>query len=130
MRIAGQTFDTIQGSIGADVPYAAIQEFGGTISAENGKYLCIPLPAALDSSGVPLKSSSRDWPNTFVKTSKAGNLLIFQRRGTSVIPLYVLKTSVVIPPRLGMKKTLDAGLPYFVERAMDRMVAAINGASK
>jgi len=128
VTVSGETFDTIQGTIGAGVPYAAIQEFGGTINAKNRKYLCIPLPAALNGQGLPLKSSPRDWPNTFVKQSKAGNLLIFQKRGTSIVPLYVLKTSVQIPPRLGLKKTLDAGLPYFVERAMDRMVAQINGA--
>ena len=54
-------------------------------------------PAALDSTGQPLQSSPRDWPNTFVAQSKAGNLLIFQRRGTSIVPLYVLKTSVYHP---------------------------------
>jgi phage gpG-like protein len=129
VTVTGQTFDAIRGTIGSDVPYAAIQEFGGTIVPKNSKYLCIPLPAALDSSGLPLQSSPRDWPNTFVARSKAGNLLIFQRRGTSIIPLYVLKSSVTIPPRLGLKKTLDAGLPYFVERAMDQMVAALNKGS-
>ena len=130
VTVSGETFEAIQGTIGAGVPYAAIQEFGGTISPKNAKYLCIPLPAAMDGSGQPLRSSPRDWPNTFVKRSKAGNLLIFQKRGTSIVPLYVLKSSVVIPARLGLRKTLDAGLPYFVERAMDRMVARLNGASK
>jgi len=126
VRIAGDTFSTIQGMIGSDTPYAAIQEFGGTIKAKNVTYLTIPLRAALDGNGVPLKSKARDWPNTFVARSKAGNLIIFQKRGTSIVPLYVLKTSVTIPPRLGMKKTLDAGLPYFVGRAMDELVKAIN----
>ena len=123
VQVEGSTFSTIRGQIGAPgVDYAAIQETGGTITAKNGKYLCIPLPAALDGSGNPLKSSPRDWPNTFCTTSKAGNLIIFQKRGTSIMPLYVLKESVVIPPRLGMRKSLDAGLPYFVTRAMDAMV--------
>jgi len=126
VRVSGETFNTIQGTIGSDTPYAAIQEFGGVIKAKNVTYLTIPLPAALDGNGVPLKTKARDWPNTFVAKSKAGNLIIFQRRGTSIVPLYVLKTSVTIPPRLGMKKTLDAGLPYFVGRAMDELVKAIN----
>ena len=129
VEVLGRTMETVEGHIGAPgVPYAGIQEAGGTIKAKSGKFLCIPLPSALDSQGLPLKSSPRDWPNTFCARSKAGNLLIFQRRGTSVIPLYVLKDSVTIPPRLGMRKTLDAGLPYFVERAMDEMVRSIRGA--
>src|SRR5271165_2171024 len=126
VKVSGQTFDTVQGSIGAPgIPYARIQETGGTITAKGGKFLCIPLPAALDGNGLPLQSSPRDWPNTFCAQSKAGNLLIFQRRGTSIVPLYVLKTSVTIPPRLNMGATLQAGIPYFAERAMDQMVRAV-----
>ena len=130
VEVMGTTMADTEGHIGAPgIVYAGIQEFGGTITAKNGKYLAIPLPAALDSSGLPLQSSPRDWPGTFCAMSKAGNLLIFQRRGTNIVPLYVLKTEVTIPPRLGMRKTLDAGLPYFVGRAMDSMVQAINGAT-
>ena len=126
VKVDGSTFDTIRGLIGAPgVPYASIQETGGVIKPKNAKYLCIPLPAALDSSGIPLKSSPRDWPGTFCTLSKAGNLIIFQKRGTSIVPLYVLKDSVTIPPRLGMRKSLDAGLPYFVGRAMDAIVKAM-----
>ena len=126
VKVEGSTFDTLRGQIGAPgVPYAKIQETGGTITAKNGKYLCIPLPAALDGSGQPIRSSPRDWPNTFCAKSKAGNLLIFQKRGTSIVPLYVLKSSVTIPARLGMGKSLEAGLPYFVTRAMDEMVKGL-----
>ena len=126
VRVSGETFATVEGQIGAPgIPYARIQETGGTITPKKAKYLCIPLPAALTSNGLPIQSSPRDWPNTWIAESKAGNLIIFQRRGTSVVPLYVLKSSVTIPPRLGMRKTLDAGLPYFVERAADEMVKAI-----
>jgi hypothetical protein len=129
VRVTGQTFAAIEGQIGAPgVPYARIQETGGTISAKSGRFLAIPLPAALDGHGVPLQSSPRDWPNTFCAQSKAGNLLIFQRRGTTVIPLYVLKTQVAIPPRLNMGATLRAGIPYFVERAMDELVKKAMGA--
>ena len=130
VEVLGATMNTIEGHIGAPgIPYARIQEDGGTITAKGGKFLCIPLPAALDSNGLPLQSSPREWPNTFCARSKAGNLLIFQRVGTNIRPLYVLKESVVIPARLGMKTTLDAGLPYFVSRAMDEMVRNIREAA-
>jgi hypothetical protein len=126
VKVNGSTFATIEGEIGAPgIPYARIQETGGTISAKNGKFLCIPLPSALDGSGRPLQSSPRNWPNTFCARSKAGNLLIFQKRGTQIIPLYVLKTSVTLPPRLNMRTTIEAGVPYFVNRAMDDLVRAV-----
>jgi hypothetical protein len=130
VEVRGATMATIEGHIGAPgMVYAKIQEDGGTIKAKGGKWLCIPLPAALDSHGLPLKSSPREWPNTFFAKSKAGNLIIFQRVGTNIIPLYVLRTSVVIPARLGMKTTLDAGLPYFVSRAVDELVKAVREAA-
>lgn len=129
VRVEGTTFDAISGRIGSDLKYARIQELGGTITPKRAKFLTIPLPAALDSSGCPLKSKARDWPNTFCARSKAGNLLIFQRRGKMIVPLYVLRTSVTIPPRLNMRTTLDAGIPYFVTRAMDQMVRAVRTGS-
>jgi hypothetical protein len=124
VRVNGTTFDTITGEIGGS-RIARVQEFGATITPKKAKYLTIPLPAALDQRGVPLKKSARDWDNTFVARSKAGNLIIFQRRGAIIVPLYVLKTSVTIPPRLGMGATLSAGIPYFVDRAMDAMVRSV-----
>ncbi len=124
VRVSGSSFDTITGEIGGS-RIARVQEFGATITPKRAKYLTIPLPAALDSRGVPLKKSARDWQNTFVARSKAGNLIIFQKRGAGIMPLYVLKTSVTIPPRLGMQDTLRTGIPYFVDRAMDAMVRAV-----
>ena len=126
VRVVGSSFETIEGSIGAPgVPYGRIHETGGTIRAKNVKFLTIPLKAALNGDGTPIMNSARDWPNTFVAKSKAGNLIIFQKRGTTIIPLYVLKSSVKIPARLNMRTSLDAGLPYFVDKAMDAMVRAI-----
>lgn len=124
VKITGTSFGDLQGYIGAASP-AAVHEYGATIKPKTAKFLTVPLPAALDSRGLPLKKRARDWDNTFVAKSRKGNLLIFQRRGTQVVPLYVLKSSVTIPPRLGMGKTLQTGIPYFVDRAMDAMVANI-----
>ena len=99
------------------------------IRAKNGKYLAIPLPAAMTSDGVPILPGPRSWPNTFVAKSRAGNLIIFMKLGTTIRPLYVLKPEVTIRPRLGMSKTLEAGLPYFVDRALDQMVKAVTQGS-
>jgi hypothetical protein len=126
VKVNGASFTTITGEIGAPgIPYAKIQETGGTIKPKSSKFLCIPLPTALDGNGVPLRKSPRDWENTFVATSKAGNLMIFQKRAGSIVPLYVLKDQVTLPPRLGMRDTLTAGLPYFVDHAVAAILKAM-----
>ena len=126
VKVTGTTFETVQGSIGAPgIVYARIHETGGIIRAKNVKFLTIPLKAALNANGTPIMESARDWPNTFCAKSRAGNLIIFQKRGAQIVPLYVLKSSVKIPPRLNMRTSLDAGLPYFVDKAMDAIVRSV-----
>lgn len=114
VRVQGQTIPTIEGYI--SVPHTRkIHENGGVIRPVKAKYLTIPLPAALNSNGTPKKPSARAWQNTFVLRSKAGNLLIVQRRGTQLVPLYVLKSEVYIPPRLGMMATAQAGMTMLAD---------------
>lgn len=125
VKVTGSTFGELEGHISAAFP-GIVHEFGATIKPKKAKFLTVPLPAALDSRGIPIRKSARDWPNTFVARSKAGNLIIFQKRGTEIVPLYVLRSSVKIPPRLGMRETLSIGIPYFVERAMDRIVKGVS----
>lgn len=121
VRVEGTTLDNIMGGIGG-IFYLRVQERGATVRARRSKYLTIPLPTALNSDGTPIKRSAREWQNTFVAESRAGNLLIFQRRGREIVPLYVLKKHVKITARAGMQTTLRVGLPYFVDRAMDQML--------
>lgn len=121
IAVSGASINSVVGKIGG-ADHLSIHEDGGTVKAKNKSYLAIPLAAALDSNGVPKKTSPRDWTNTFVKRSKKGNLIIFQKVGTSLTPLYVLKKTVYIKPRLGMAKALAAGLPLFVDLTMDKIV--------
>ncbi len=121
IRVVGRKVNEIQGEIGG-VFYLKTHEQGATIRAKKSKFLTIPLPAALNKNGTPRVKKARDWDNTFVAKSKKGNLIIFQKRGKKIVPLYVLKTQVRIPKRLGMERTLKAGIPIFVDRAMDRML--------
>lgn len=125
VQVYGTTLADISGTIGSNVAYARIQETGGVIRPVRSKYLTVPLPAALNSDGTPKYRSARDWKNTFFLRSKAGNLLIVQRVGADLVPLYVLKTEVTIPPRMKMLETLKTGLPYFVEQTMERMLAEV-----
>ena len=124
VKYAG-SIDSVQGEIGGNF-YAVVQEYGAIITVKKAKWLTIPLPAALDSRGVPLKKSAKDWDHTFIARSKKGNLLIFRKVGASkIVPLYALKKSVKIPPRLNMRTRVEASLPYFVDRAVDRMLKAL-----
>lgn len=99
----------------------SFHETGGVIKATRSQYLTIPLPAAMDGRGVPLKRRARDWDNTFVKRSKKGNLLIFRSipGSNQITPLYILKTSVYIPARLRMGKEIESQLPYFEAKALE-----------
>lgn len=126
VAVTGDQLATIQGVIGGGKAfYLKTHEYGATITPKKSKYLTIPLPAALNANGTPKKKSARDWNNTFVATSKAGNLIIFQRVGSKIVPLYVLKKSVTIKPRLGMREALQGGIPYFVDKAVDAMLKEI-----
>jgi hypothetical protein len=110
-----QRVEGVRGYIGGNF-YLRTHEFGAVIRATRSEYLTIPLPAALDSNGVPLRRSARMWANTFVARSRRGNLLIFQNRpGGAIVPLYVLKREVRIPPRLGMGLTLDQYAIKFID---------------
>lgn len=103
-----------------------IHETGGVITARRARYLTIPLPAALDRRGVAKKASARDWPNTFVVRTRRGNLLIMQRQpgNRRPIALYLLKTSVRIPARLGMERSFTEELP----RLEQNVIAALEQA--
>jgi hypothetical protein len=127
VKITGTTFATIEGRIGVPLIYGSVQESGATIRPKRAKYLTVPLPAALNPDGTPKKRGARDWDNTFVIRSKNGSLLIVQKVGDQIVPLYVLRTEVTIPPRLQLGKTLQTGLPYFVDRSVEAMVNALRG---
>ncbi len=98
-----QRYGTLRQSIGTEVleigqnymmygtkqVKAAMLQFGGTIRPKHGKYLALPFPRV---SGRP-----RDYENTFVPKGKR---VIFQNLGGGKIrPLFLLKSSVTIPPR-------------------------------
>ncbi len=115
--------DDVTGKIIVPFPLS-VHEDGATIR-KRGKMLAIPLPAALDSRGRPLKRGPRAWRDTFVAKSRKGNLLIFQKRAGEIIPLYVLKDQVKIPRRLGMGVTMDKAAPVYIERVFEKALASL-----
>ncbi|QIG66816.1 putative tail protein [Rhizobium phage RHph_TM16] len=119
IKVTGNRLDTIRATLDIPLPLA-YHEYGYS-KRSNGKLLTIPLPAALTPNGVPLKTNPRQWPNTFVATSKAGNLIIFQRRGRRIIPLYLLKDTIKVPARLGARQEMQNAIPHFAERMADEI---------
>lgn len=88
---------------------------GGAIRPKRGKYLTVPLPEALTPSGRPrfgpklIKGSSGYTTSTGLKTelriSSGGNPIIWAQFGETWKPIYVLRTKVSFPGRLGFFKT-------------------------
>ncbi len=116
----GKNLDAVAGGMIVPVPIS-VHERGATIRAKRAQFLTIPLPAALDARGIPRRPNARAWENTFVQRSKRGNLLIFQRRAGGIVPLYLLKRSVTLPPRLQAQESLEAGRDFFIDEATERM---------
>ena len=103
------------------VPYARIHEFGGTVRPKSSKYLAIPIGAAKTKAGVARKRP-REIPNLkFVPRKGRSPLLVLEHfknvkvkllgktiRTDKVVtkstPMFVLKRSVTIPPRLGFRQ--------------------------
>ncbi len=121
---AARDLNSVAGRLLIPFPIS-VHEEGATITAKRAQFLTITMPAARNGRGIPIFPRARDWPNTFVQKSKRGNLLIFQKRGASIVPLYLLKRSVKLPPRLGAQDTIDAGSDFFVDAAIAAMSKAI-----
>jgi hypothetical protein len=121
IKVAGSGFSSTRGTLSGP-EYLRLHEYGGTLRSR-AKYLAIPLPAALKSDGTPLRDNPRDWDNTFVQMSRAGNLLIFRRIGAGIEPLYALKTQVAIPARFGARQTARDQMPYFTRKVLDAVLA-------
>jgi phage gpG-like protein len=97
--------------VGNSKVYAALQNFGGTVSAKGGKFLAIPLPG-LSVSERRIGTSAFRGKDTFFAKSRNGNLILFQNLSTkgkgknktsNIRPLFVMKESVTIRPRPFMK---------------------------
>ena len=74
----------------ASVKYARIQDKGGTIVPRTKQYLTIPIGN--------VQGRASNYPDAFFIKSKAGNLLLVERKGKGGIrPLFVLKKQVTIP---------------------------------
>ncbi len=156
----GEPLDRIVSWLASGSPYASIHETGGTIRPKRRRALAIPLPAALAGAGqvkgeaVTLAPSAAQFGTTSIqkgeRTLYARKDLIYFHSGKAkaqgkppllvkiqgkgktarIIPMYVLKTSVYIKPRMRFYATFRAwsgkptALRYFssaLQRLIDRL---------
>lgn len=124
--IVRRTSDDIEGTMRLN-KYMTMHEHGGWIRAKNSTYLTIPLDPALNDDGTPKKKRARDWKDTFVIKSRRGNLIIVQKRGRRIVPLYVLKKRVRIKARLGLRKEMKKQRPELRRNVLNRIHELVMG---
>ena len=101
-----------------------MQEFGATIRAKSGGYLAIPIgPWAKTDAGV-----SRAGPRDMLNMFRHGNML-FQRRGDDIMPMFLLRKEVTIPPRPALLTSVQDILPAWVDQFTAALDAATTGAA-
>lgn len=116
------------GAVGpAEVVYARIQEYGGTVYAKRAKNLAIPVGAAVTRTGQARVSSPRNWPSPLDwAPSSRGNatgVLIDSATGKVV---FVLVSSVTVKARGYMRAGLEEarrGLSADFLKALEKIVA-------
>lgn len=96
-----------RGKVTSDLPYAAIQEYGGVIVAKRTKFLAVPLKA------FPIGTTPRGFGDTVLVRGKSGNLLIARKLGKKgrLDFLYVLKRSVRIHGKGYLKRAEERAAP-------------------
>lgn len=126
---------------GPAAPGTAVQEYGGTIYPKRKKYLTVPLRAALTPSGV-LRGGARlvdrggewftaDGRPTVIFAGRGGTRIIAEVRGAGrsrrLTPLYALRKSVTLRPRLGFLRTFrEDTVPYAAAEAGKALRTALS----
>lgn len=96
-------------------PYARIQDLGGKVKAKPGRALAIPLDAVKTRAGL-VKKPPLEWKNTFIQKG-----LIFQKKGEKIIPLFVLRKQVEIPPSKWFRNSVEKSEPILLRIMETRM---------
>lgn len=92
-----------------------------TIRPRRAQYLAIPLTDEARQVGSP-----RQYPEAlFARRSRRGNLLLFQRQGNTITPIYLLASEVVIPARPAVRPTVERYTPLIrddIDAAIRRLL--------
>jgi len=97
-------------TVGTNVVYAAIHQFGGVIRAKNGPFLSIPVTPEARKAGSP-----RNMPGLHVAQSLKGQFILVNEKG---VTQYLLRRQVTMPARpfLGVSAADRAELLALVEK--------------
>jgi|GEM_PF-4021560 hypothetical protein len=93
-----------------EVPYAKIHEYGGTIK-KSDKKLTIPFPG--------VRGRARNYPSAFFIKTKRGNVILAERRGTGIRPLFLLRDSVRIPASHWLSIPIDEMTPLLTSEYLE-----------
>lgn len=120
--------DGVLARIGPHVPYARIQEFGGTIRPRRGQFLTIPLRAAMTAAGA-----TRFTARAIISSPSIGGFegtffrdhILFGKRGKQAVPLFVLKRSVTIPARSYLRSSLRESRQAIINTVLGEIRKAV-----
>ncbi|MCJ8342472.1 MAG: phage virion morphogenesis protein [Cetobacterium sp.] len=82
-------------SVGTNIPYARIHQYGGTIKPKRGKYLAIPINRKVEG------SSPKDFTDTVCIKAKNALYIVrkIDKKGKNLEFLFKLQKEVIIPER-------------------------------
>ena len=130
-RKLGTSLDDLRVAISAgssSVPYAGIQEYGGTIRPK-GKYLRMPLSSILTATGTvkgeyEIVERAKGYQTAGGKPTWISGRAIMIMEGGKPRPIWALITEAKIPPRLGIGKTIEEKGLWI----QNRLIEAVNKA--
>ena len=111
------------GSVGSNLDYAAIHEFGKVVTPTQSQWLTIPLDAAKTGSGVS-RGGARSFSNTFFHMTKDKRLFIMQTQGKGFVPLFRLVKSVRIEETHYVSDSIKEMLPRIQKMIVRRIIEA------
>lgn len=121
--------NALVGTISSEgVPYANIQEYGGTITPKNVTFLTIPLDAMVTQTGS--RGTAREViesPESFGYTGTffAKNILFGKLGKNQIEPLFALKSSVTLPARNWFSEPVRNFEDEFRSRMQDSLAQAL-----
>lgn len=118
--LRSQSGEAVEIGVYSPLPYARIQDTGGTIKARNRRFLAVPLTAA--ARRVP----PREFPGGLVALIRGNGGVLVPRGpgGRSQGPQYALTPSVVLPGHSYLAQAAQTGLPKvsaYLAKALGRL---------
>lgn len=98
-------------TVGSSIKHIGVLEDGKTITPKTKQYLTIPLRAALTAAGKTrgdARTVAAAYPDSFIRKSRRGKLILFGKRGKTLVPLFVLVKKVRIPAFHPFQKAVNA----------------------